>query len=99
LLICLAFHSPPSGRPPKTLAKSRQYPPLKLRTKGDNNSEDDVALYAPGQQYLDREKEVIGSVKAYVPYVGYVTILLSEYKWAKSALLGIMAVVVIFQRE
>ncbi|KAI5795449.1 signal peptidase complex catalytic subunit SEC11 [Peziza echinospora] len=73
--------------------------PLHLLTKGDNNNADDAELYARGQFYLDREKEVIGSVVGYIPYVGYVTILLSEHPWLKTALLGMMGLVVVFQRE
>jgi len=73
--------------------------PLHLLTKGDNNHADDTELYARGRWYLDREKEVIGSVVGYVPFVGYVTIMLSEHPWMKTALLGIMGLLVIVQRE
>lgn len=73
--------------------------PLKLLTKGDNNSADDTELYARGQNYLDRAKDVVGSVVGYVPFVGYVTILLSEYPWLKTAMLGFMALTVVMQRE
>jgi len=73
--------------------------PLNLLTKGDNNYADDTELYARGQFYLNREKEVIGSVVGYIPFVGYVTILLSEHPWAKTVLLGIMGLLVIMQRE
>ncbi|KAL7270690.1 Signal peptidase complex catalytic subunit [Rhizina undulata] len=73
--------------------------PLNLLTKGDNNNADDVELYASGQWYLNREKEVIGSVVGYIPLVGYVTILLSENPWLKKALLGIMGLMVFLQRE
>ncbi|RPA94445.1 signal peptidase complex catalytic subunit SEC11 [Choiromyces venosus 120613-1] len=73
--------------------------PLHLLTKGDNNNADDTELYARGRWYLDREKEVIGSVVGYVPFVGYVTIMLSEHPWMKKALLGIMGLLVIVQRE
>lgn len=66
----------------------------KLLTKGDNNGADDTELYARGQFYLDREKEVIGSVVGYVPFVGYVTILLSEHPWLKTVMLGIMGLLV-----
>ncbi|KAI9709741.1 MAG: Signal peptidase complex catalytic subunit [Bogoriella megaspora] len=72
---------------------------LRLLTKGDNNAADDTELYAAGQAYLNRSKDVIGSVVGFVPFVGYVTILLSEYPWLKTALLGIMGLTVIFQRE
>ncbi|EXF74965.1 signal peptidase I [Colletotrichum fioriniae PJ7] len=64
-------------------------PEAKLLTKGDNNNSDDTELYAKDQDYLVR-KDIIGSVVAYIPFVGYVTILLSEYPWLKTAMLGIM---------
>merc|ERR1712169_134286 len=71
----------------------------KLLTKGDNNIADDTELYARGQVYLDRKEDIIGSVRGYVPAVGYVTIMLSEHPWLKSVMLGIMGVMVILQRE
>jgi signal peptidase len=70
----------------------------KLLTKGDNNNADDTELYAPGQDYIER-KDIIGSVVAYIPFVGYVTILLSEHPWLKTVMLGIMGLVVVLQRE
>ena len=73
--------------------------PLQLLTKGDNNAADDTELYARGQDYLDRSKDIVGSVIGYVPFVGYVTILLSEYPWLKTAMLGFMALTVVLQRE
>ena len=69
-----------------------------LLTKGDNNVADDTELYARGQDYLVR-KDIIGSVVAYIPFVGYVTILLSEHPWLKTVMLGIMGLVVVLQRE
>lgn len=73
--------------------------PLKLLTKGDNNLADDTELYARGQDYLDRETDVIGSVVGYIPFVGYVTILLSEHPWLKTVALGMMGLMVVLQRE
>lgn len=35
----------------------------------------------------------------YIPFVGYVTIMLSEHPWLKTVMLGVMMLVVIFQRE
>jgi signal peptidase len=67
--------------------------PLQLLTKGDNNAADDTELYARGQSFLDRKKDIVGSV------LGYVTILLSEYPWLKTAMLGFMALTVVLQRE
>ncbi len=73
--------------------------PLKLLTKGDNNNADDTELYARGQDYLTRSTDIIGSVVGYVPFVGYVTIILSENPWLKTVLLGLMGVTVFLQRE
>lgn len=73
--------------------------PLKLLTKGDNNMADDTELYARGQDYLKRSEDIIGSVVGYVPFVGYVTILLSEHPWLKTVMLGLMGVMVVLQRE
>ncbi|TKA76654.1 Signal peptidase complex catalytic subunit sec11 [Cryomyces minteri] len=72
---------------------------LRLLTKGDNNAADDTELYARGQSYLNRSKDVIGSVVGYIPFVGYVTILLSEYPWLKTVMLGLMGLTVVLQRE
>lgn len=73
--------------------------PLQLLTKGDNNMADDTELYAKDQNYLTRSEDIIGSVVGYVPFVGYVTILLSEHPWLKKVLLGMMGVMVVLQRE
>lgn len=70
----------------------------KLLTKGDNNNGDDTDLYARGQDYLERG-DIIGSVVGYFPFVGYVTILLSENPWLKTVMLGIMGLLVMIQRE
>ncbi|KAJ5492933.1 Signal peptidase complex catalytic subunit sec11 [Penicillium diatomitis] len=70
-----------------------------LLTKGDNNVADDTELYAQGQDHLNRAEDIVGSVRGYIPMVGYVTIMLSEYPWLKSVLLGIMGLMVVLQRE
>ena len=74
-------------------------PSLKLLTKGDNNPADDTELYARGQDYLEREEDIIGSVVGYIPFVGYVTIMLSEHPWLKTAALGLMGIMVVLQPE
>jgi signal peptidase len=67
-------------------------------TKGDNNGADDTDLYAVGQDYLER-KDIVGSVIGFIPFVGYVTILLSEHPWLKTVMLGLMGLIVVLQRE
>ncbi|KAK4213689.1 hypothetical protein QBC37DRAFT_422647 [Rhypophila decipiens] len=73
-------------------------PNAKLLTKGDNNLSDDTELYAKGQDFLVR-KDIIGSVVGFIPYVGYITIMLSEHPWLKTVMLGIMGLMVVLQRE
>jgi signal peptidase len=73
-------------------------PNAKLLTKGDNNAGDDTELYARGQDYLVR-KDIVGSVVGYIPWIGYVTIALSEHPWLKMVLLGLMGLFAILQRE
>ena len=80
------------------MRQSREQP-LRLLTKGDNNIADDTELYARGQSYLNRSTDIIGSVKGYVPMVGYVTIMLSEHPWLKTVMLGLMGAMVVLQRE
>ncbi|VVT49649.1 uncharacterized protein SAPINGB_P002374 [Magnusiomyces paraingens] len=70
-----------------------------LLTKGDNNALDDLDLYAHKQMYLDREAEVVGSVKGYIPIVGYITILLTENQNFKYALLGLIGLSTLLQGE
>ncbi|KAI5287816.1 Signal peptidase complex catalytic subunit [Ascosphaera acerosa] len=70
-----------------------------ILTKGDNNVADDTELYARGQDFLDREADLVGSVRGYVPALGYVTIMLSEHPWMKTAMLGIMGLMAMLQRE
>ncbi|KAF2863849.1 signal peptidase I, partial [Piedraia hortae CBS 480.64] len=72
---------------------------LKLLTKGDNNAADDTELYARGQNFLDRKSDVVGSVFGYIPFAGYFTILISEYPWLKAAMVGLMGITVMLQRE
>ncbi len=61
------------------------YPTTKFLTKGDNNDDDDTALYPAGQRYLDRQ-DIIGVTRGYIPHVGYIRILLSDYLWVKIGL-------------
>ena len=51
---------------------------VKFLTKGDNNSVDDLGLYAPGQLWLTK-KDVVGRARGFLPYVGMVTIYMNEY--------------------
>lgn len=61
-----------------------------LLTKGDNNFQDDLSLYAKNQAYLDQQADLVGTAKFFFPKLGYVTILLTENQYFKFGLLGLM---------
>lgn len=63
-----------------------------LLTKGDNNAVDDLGLYAKKQRYLNQKTDLVGTVKGYVPMVGYITILITENIYFKFGLLGLMGI-------
>ena len=58
-----------------------------LLTKGDNNDIDDRGLYPSKKLWLHKE-DMIGKVRGYAPYIGYVTIALNENPPLKFAVLG-----------
>ncbi|KAJ6483984.1 signal peptidase I [Mycena sanguinolenta] len=60
-------------------------------TKGDNNEVDDLSLYQ-GLEWLE-PKHVVGRVRAIIPLVGYVTILVNEYPRLRYAVFGIIGLV------
>ncbi|EEQ38921.1 putative signal peptidase complex catalytic subunit [Clavispora lusitaniae] len=70
-----------------------------LLTKGDNNALDDLSLYARKQNYLNQKTDLVGTVKAYLPKVGYVTILLTENMYFRYALLGFMGLSALLSGE
>ncbi|OJJ62621.1 hypothetical protein ASPSYDRAFT_109552, partial [Aspergillus sydowii CBS 593.65] len=48
-----------------------------MLTKGDNNHIDDTVMYSGNQGFLDR-RQVLGFVRGYVPFIGWVVIALQE---------------------
>ncbi|KAL5478399.1 SEC11 [Sanghuangporus weigelae] len=68
-----------------------------LLTKGDNNAQDDIGLYQ-GLQWLER-RHIIGKVGGFLPYIGYVTIVMNDYPQLKYALLGGLGLLALVQRE
>eukprot|EP01096_Ripella_sp_DP13-Kostka_P003254 TRINITY_DN1470_c1_g1_i1.p1 TRINITY_DN1470_c1_g1~~TRINITY_DN1470_c1_g1_i1.p1 ORF type:complete len:185 (-),score=53.29 TRINITY_DN1470_c1_g1_i1:264-788(-) len=69
-----------------------------ILTKGDNNNADDRALYNPGQLWVDRS-EMVGRVRGYVPYIGVVTIAMNDFPMLKYAVIGVMFLLVIVNRD
>ncbi|KAF9442505.1 signal peptidase complex catalytic subunit SEC11 [Macrolepiota fuliginosa MF-IS2] len=68
-----------------------------LLTKGDNNYVDDLELYQ-GLQWLER-KHIVGKVRGFLPYIGYVTIAMNDFPQLKYALLGGLGLLALIQRE
>ncbi|QPG76956.1 Signal peptidase complex catalytic subunit [Brettanomyces nanus] len=86
-----------TGKNKSTVAAKRKS--QKILTKGDNNQGDDLPLYEYNVNYLDRQKDILGSVKGYIPKVGYVTILITENKYFKYAIVGLLALSALFNQE
>jgi len=71
---------------------------MDILTKGDNNSVDDRGLYPPGQKWLNKS-HIIGRARGFLPYIGMVTIIMNDYPSLKYALIGIMGLFVLVNRE
>ena len=69
-----------------------------LLSKGDNNPVDDRGLYPRNVFWLNR-KHVIGKIRAYCPYVGYLTIMLNENPPLKYTVLGLMLMSVMMSND
>ncbi|KAI8980832.1 signal peptidase complex catalytic subunit SEC11C-like protein [Pilobolus umbonatus] len=69
-----------------------------ILTKGDNNNADDRGLYNRRQMWIHKD-HIVGKVKGFLPYVGMVTIIMNDYPWLKTALLGILGLFVLVHRE
>ncbi|KAJ3678108.1 hypothetical protein LUZ60_001911 [Juncus effusus] len=67
---------------------------IDILTKGDNNLVDDRDLYPRGQLWLNNQ-HIIGRAKGYLPYVGYVTIIMTEKPIIKYLLIGALGLLVI----
>ncbi|UZJ53391.1 hypothetical protein CBS101457_002711 [Exobasidium rhododendri] len=68
-----------------------------ILTKGDNNDADDLGLYN-GPRWM-RRRNIVGKVRGYMPYVGYVTIALNDYPKLKYLLLGALGLSLLLQKE
>ncbi|WVF69976.1 signal peptidase I [Kwoniella sp. CBS 6097] len=68
-----------------------------LLTKGDNNQGDDISLYN-GMEWIER-RHIIGKVRGFLPYVGYVTIAMNDFPQLKYALLGGVGLFMLVQGE
>lgn len=69
-----------------------------MLTKGDNNDVDDRGLYEDNRIWLHKE-DLMGRIKGYLPYLGYITIALNDYPMLKYVLIGLMALVVLTAKD
>ncbi|GIQ84437.1 peptidase S26B [Kipferlia bialata] len=67
-------------------------------TKGDANQEYDTWLYTTGNEYL-AAKDVVGTVRAYFPGLGYATILMNEHPWARNVLFGFLGLLALLGHD
>ncbi|TMW97824.1 hypothetical protein EJD97_004927 [Solanum chilense] len=71
---------------------------VNVLTKGDNNFGDDRLLYAQGQLWLQRH-HIMGRAVGFLPYVGWVTIIMTEKPIIKYILIGALGLLVITSKD
>eukprot|EP01027_Heterolobosea_sp_BB2_P000356 GEZU01000511.1.p1 GENE.GEZU01000511.1~~GEZU01000511.1.p1 ORF type:complete len:204 (+),score=27.18 GEZU01000511.1:56-613(+) len=69
-----------------------------MLTKGDANNVDDRGLYARGQLWLN-SKHIVGRAKGFMPYVGMLTIVMNDYPYLKFALIGVLGLLVLLNKD
>ncbi|XP_021275445.1 signal peptidase complex catalytic subunit SEC11C-like [Herrania umbratica] len=69
-----------------------------ILTKGDANDMDDRVLYTSSQHWL-QQKYIMGRAVGFLPYVGYVTIIMTEKPVIKYILLSALGLLVIASKE
>ncbi|KAK9677197.1 hypothetical protein RND81_11G127200 [Saponaria officinalis] len=81
-----------------TVHEQRDTGAVDVLTKGDNNYGDDRLLYARGQDWLQRE-HIMGRAVGFLPYVGWVTIIMTEKPMIKYLLIGALGLLVITSKD
>ena len=69
----------------------------RILTKGDNNPVDDRGLYQ-GPLWL-KPYQIIGRSVAHLPYVGMITIALTDYPALKWTVIGLLLVSVLLNKD
>ncbi|XP_010920144.1 uncharacterized protein [Elaeis guineensis] len=67
-------------------------------TKGDNNLKDDRLLYPYGQLWLQKH-HIMGRAVGFLPYVGWVTIIMNEKPVIKYLIIGALGLMVMTSKE
>ena len=70
---------------------------VRLLTKGDNNPVDDRGLYE-GPLWL-KPQQIIGKSWAHLPYVGYITIVLTDHPVLKWIVIALLLVSVLLNKD
>ncbi|XP_073053586.1 uncharacterized protein [Primulina eburnea] len=68
-----------------------------ILTKGDNNEEDDISFYN-GERWLQRH-HIMGRAVGFLPYVGYITIFMTEKPIIKYVVIGVLGFLVITSKD
>jgi hypothetical protein len=63
---------------------------VKLLTKGDDNVVDDIGLYSPRQEYLERD-DIVGKQIGMLRFVGMMVIILEDYSNLKYSIFAIIS--------
>ncbi|KAJ8492088.1 hypothetical protein OPV22_013809 [Ensete ventricosum] len=71
---------------------------IQVLTKGDNNFDDDRLLYAHGQLWLEQH-HIMGRAVGFLPYLGWVTIIMTEKPIVKFLLIGALGLLIITAKE
>ncbi|XP_057864912.2 uncharacterized protein LOC131072694 isoform X2 [Cryptomeria japonica] len=71
---------------------------IEVLTKGDNNKVDDRVMYANGQLWLQKH-HIMGRAVGFLPYVGWVTIIITEKPIIKYILIAALGLLVITSKE
>ncbi|MCE3051268.1 hypothetical protein HAX54_049304 [Datura stramonium] len=84
----------------QTIAFDKYYQqlPMLFSSLGDNNFGDDRLLYAHGQLWLQRH-HIMGRAVGFLPYVGWVTIIMTEKPIIKYILIGALGLLVITSKD
>lgn len=68
-----------------------------ILTKGDNNDSFDRPLY-DGKTWINAD-HILGRVRGFMPYLGHITIILTEFPLVKYLMLAVMGFFVITSQE
>ncbi|WOL10828.1 signal peptidase complex catalytic subunit SEC11A-like isoform X2 [Canna indica] len=77
------------------LHEQRDTGDIYIITKGDNNDIDDRGLYAEDGHLWLQQHHIMGRAVGFLPYAGWITIILTEMPVVKYLLIGVLCLMVI----